>query len=176
MTVRAGREVILAAGGIGSPQLLELSGIGRPDVLKAHGVEVRHRLDGVGENLRDHLNVRIQWGVIAAGISYNDRMRGLGKVREAFRYMINRGGFLSLPSAPLLAFLKTRPELEQPDIQCHLVPYSIKSAKPAEMDRVAGFTTACYQLRPESLGSVHIASVDPRDQPAIKFNFHLRSS
>ena len=171
MTVRAGREVILAAGGIGSPQLLELSGIGRPDVLKAHGVEVRHRLDSVGENLRDHLNVRIQWGVIAAGISYNDRMRGLGKVREAFRYMINRGGFLSLPSAPLLAFLKTRPELEQPDIQCHLVPYSIKSAKRREMDRVAGFTTACYQLRPESLGSVHIASVDPRDQPAIKFNF-----
>ena len=169
--VRAGREVILAAGGIASPQLLELSGIGRPDVLKGQGVEVLHRLDGVGENLRDHLNARIQWGITVPGVSYNERMRGLGKVGEALRYMMNRSGFLSLPSAPLLAFLKTRPELDEPDIQCHLVPYSIKSAKRREMRREAGFTTACYQLRPESLGSVHIASPDPREQPAIRFNF-----
>ncbi len=171
VTVRAGREVILAAGGIASPQLLELSGVGRPDVLRARGIEVQHRLDGVGENLRDHLNARIQWSVVAPGISYNERMRGLGKVREALHYIINRGGFMSLPSAPLLAFLKTRPELDEPDIQCHLVPYSIKSAKRREMHSEAGFTTACYQLRPESLGSVHITSSDPRDQPAIKFNF-----
>jgi choline dehydrogenase len=171
LKVLAGREVIIAAGGIASPQLLELSGIGRPDILKAQGVEVRHRLDRVGENLRDHLNARIQWSVTAPGISYNERMRGFGKIREAFRYMVNRGGFLSLPSAPLLAFLKTRPELDQPDIQCHLVPYSIRSAKRREMHSEAGFTTACYQLRPESLGSVHLASPEPRDQPAIKFNF-----
>ena len=171
MTVRAGREIILSAGGIASPQLLELSGIGRPDLLKACGIEVQHRLDGVGENLRDHLNARIQWSVVAPGISYNERMRGFGKIREAWRYMVNRGGFLSLPSAPLLAFLKTRPELDQPDIQCHLVPYSIRSAKRREMHDEAGFTTACYQLRPESLGSVHLASPDPSDQPAIKFNF-----
>jgi choline dehydrogenase len=169
--VRAGREVVLAAGGIASPQLLELSGIGNPDVLKAQGVAVMHRLDGVGENLRDHLNARIQWSLTVPGVSYNERLRGLGKVREALRYMANRGGFLSLPSAPLLAFLKTRPELDEPDIQCHLVPYSIKSAKRREMQREAGFTTACYQLRPESLGSVHIASPDPKEQPAILFNF-----
>lgn len=171
MTVRAGREVILAAGGIASPQLLELSGIGKPDVLKAQGIDVLHPLDGVGENLRDHLNARIQWEVVASGISYNERMRGLGKVSEAIRYAVNRGGFIGLPSAPLLAFLKTRPELDQPDLQCHLVPYSIKSAKRREMHKQPGFTTACYQLRPESLGSVHIASPDPRDQPAIRFNF-----
>jgi choline dehydrogenase len=169
--LRAGREVILAAGGIASPQLLELSGIGRPDALKAQGIDVQHRLGGVGENLRDHLNARIQWSITAPGVSYNERMRGLGKVREALRYLINRGGFLSLPSAPLLAFLKTRPELDEPDLQCHLVPYSIKSAKRREMQAEPGFTTACYQLRPESLGSVHIASSDPRDQPAIRFNF-----
>lgn len=171
MTVRAGREVILAAGGIASPQLLELSGIGKPDVLKAQGIDVQHQSDGVGENLRDHLNARIQWDVAASGISYNERMRGLGKMREAVRYALNRGGFLGLPSAPLLAFLKTRPELDEPDLQCHLVPYSIKSAKRREMHREPGFTTACYQLRPESLGSVHIASPHPADQPAIRFNF-----
>ncbi|MEZ5935019.1 MAG: choline dehydrogenase [Alphaproteobacteria bacterium] len=171
VSVRAGREVIVSAGGIASPQLLELSGIGRPDVLAAQGIEIQHRLDGVGENLRDHLNARIQWEIMKPGISYNERMNGLGRVREALRYAISRGGFLSLPSAPLLAFLKTRPGLEHPDIQCHLVPYSIKSAKRRELHREPGFTTAVYQLRPESLGSVHIASPDPREQPAILFNF-----
>ena len=171
MTVRAGSEVILAAGAIASPQLLELSGIGRPDVLAAQGIEVQHALEGVGENLRDHLNARIQWECVAPGMSYNERMRGLGKIREVFRYAIRRGGFLSLPSAPLLGFLKTRPELDEPDVQFHLVPYSIKSAKKREMQKDAGFTTACYQLRPESLGSVHIASANPIDGPEIRFNF-----
>ncbi|MGI9418766.1 MAG: GMC family oxidoreductase [Geminicoccaceae bacterium] len=169
--VEAGCEVILAAGGIASPQVLELSGIGRPDVLKAQGIAVRHGLDGVGENLRDHINARIQWEVLRAGLSYNTRMHGLGKVREALRYAIDRGGFLGLPSAPLLAFLKTRPELEEPDVQFHLVPYTIKSAKRRELHREPGLTTACYQLRPESLGSVHITSADPAAQPSIRFNF-----
>lgn len=171
ITVRAGQEVVLAAGGIASPQLLELSGIGRPDVLGAQGIEVRHRLDGVGENLRDHLNARIQWDLVRPGLSYNERMRGFGKVREAFRYAINRGGFLGLPSAPLLGFFKTRPELDLPDIQSHLVPYSFESTKRRALRDTPGFTTTSYQLRPESLGSVHIVSPSPKDQPAIRFNF-----
>ena len=91
--VEAGCEVILAAGGIASPQVLELSGIGRPDILKAQGIAVRHGLDGVGENLRDHINARIQWEVLRADLSYNTRMHGLGKVREALRYAIDRGDF-----------------------------------------------------------------------------------
>lgn len=169
--VRAGREVILAAGGIASPQLLELSGIGRPEVLAAEGVAVQHRLDAVGENLRDHINARIQWHLVRPELSYNTRMNGIGKVREALRYLVNRGGFLGLPSAPQIAFLKTRPELEEPDVQFHLVPYTIKSAKRRELHAEAGMTTACYQLRPESLGSVHIASSDPEAQPMIRFNF-----
>ena len=169
--VRAGRGVILAAGGIASPQVLELSGIGRPDVLKAQGLAVHHHLDGVGENLRDHINARIQWRMARPEYSYNTRMRGLGKVREALRYAFNRGGFLSLPSAPLIAFLKTRPELDEPDVQFHLVPYTIKSAARRELHEEPGLTTACYQLRPESLGSVHISSADPSVQPSIRFNF-----
>lgn len=169
--VRAGREVILSAGGIASPQLLELSGIGRPDVLKAEGLDVHHHLDAVGENLRDHLNARIQWHLVQPEYSYNTRMRGLGKVREALRYAIKREGFMSLPSAPLVAFLKTQPELDEPDVQFHLVPYSIKSAERRELHEEPGLTTACYQLRPESLGSVHIGSSDPAVQPVIRFNF-----
>jgi choline dehydrogenase len=168
---RAGKEVILSAGGVCSPQILELSGIGRPDVLSAQGIQVRHELPSVGENLRDHLNARIQWKVTVPNVSYNTRMAGLGKVAQVLKYAFTRGGFFSLPSAPLLAFLKTRPVLETPDIQLHLVPYAVKNPKKRQLHEFPGMTVACYQLRPESLGSIHIRSPDPREQPAIRFNF-----
>ena len=169
--VRAAKEVILSAGGVASPQVLELSGIGDPSVIKAQGLEVVHALDGVGEHLRDHINARVQWRITKPGLSYNERMRGLGKAREALRYATSRGGFISLPSAPLLGFFKTRPELETPDIQCHLVPYTIENPKERKLHDQPGMTIACYQLRPESLGSIHIQSPDPSVQPAIRFNF-----
>ncbi|MDP6690440.1 MAG: GMC family oxidoreductase N-terminal domain-containing protein, partial [Alphaproteobacteria bacterium] len=110
------REVILSAGAIGSPQILELSGIGKPDVLQAHGIDVQHELPAVGENFRDHINARIQWKVTAPGVSYNERARGINLVGQALKYLATGGGFISLPSAPLLAFLKTRPDLETPDV------------------------------------------------------------
>jgi choline dehydrogenase len=169
--VRAGKEVILCAGAVATPQILELSGIGRPDVLQAHGIEVRHDLPAVGENFRDHLNARIQWRIKVPAASYNPRARGIRLVGEAFRYMFGRGGFFSLPSAPMLAFLKTRPELETPDVQMHMVPYAIKNPKKRQLHDFPGITVAVYQLRPESLGSIHIRSPDPKDQPAIRFNF-----
>jgi len=168
---RAGREVILSAGAIGSPQILELSGIGKPDVLQAHGIAVNHELAAVGENFRDHINARIQWKVTARGVSYNERARGLNLVGQVVKYLTTGGGFLSLPSAPLLAFLKTRPELETPDVQMHLVPYAVKDPKRRKLHPFPGMTLACYQLRPESLGSIHIRSADPAAQPAIRFNF-----
>jgi len=171
VTVRAGREVILSAGAVATPQLLELSGIGRPDVLTSQGIAVRHALPAVGENFRDHINARIQWRVKVPAVSYNGRSRGLGAVGEALRYIFTRGGFFSLPSAPLLAFLKTRPELETPDVQMHLVPYAIKNVRKRQLHDWPGMTVACYQLRPESLGSIHIRSADPQEQPAIRFNF-----
>jgi choline dehydrogenase len=168
---RAAREVILSAGAVSSPQILELSGIGRPEVLKAHGIEVRHELPAVGENFRDHINARIVWRVTVPSVSYNHKARGLGSIGEALKYMATGGGFFSLPSAPLLAFLKTRPELETPDVQMHLVPYSIKDPKRRKLQDFPSMTIACYQLRPESLGSIHIRSADPKAQPAIRFNF-----
>ena len=168
---RAGREVILSAGAIGSPQILELSGIGRGEILQPHGIAVQHELPAVGENFRDHINARIQWKVTAPGVSYNERARGLNLVGEAMKYLTSGGGFLSLPSAPLLAFLKTRPELETPDVQMHLVPYAVKDPKRRKLHPFPGMTMSCYQLRPESLGSIHISSARPRTQPAIRFNF-----
>src|SRR5262249_7683482 len=81
------------------------------------------------------------------------------------------GGVFSLPSAPLLAFLKTRGELETPDVQMHLVPYAIKDPKRRQLQDFPSMTVACYQLRPESLASIQLRSPDPNALPAIRFNF-----
>jgi choline dehydrogenase len=165
------RETILSAGGVASPQILELSGIGRPELLKQHGIEVKHELRAVGENFRDHINARIIWKVKDARVSYNHMARGVGAVTQMMKYLSIGGGFMSLPSAPLLAFLKTRPELATPDVQMHIVPYSIKDPRTRKLQDFPSMAVACYQLRPESLGSIHIRSADPDTQPAIRFNF-----
>src|SRR5712691_5780446 len=165
------RETVLSAGGVASPQILELSGIGQPELLKKHGIEVKHELNSVGENFRDHINARIIWRVKDARVSYNHMARGLGAATQFLKYVTTGGGFMSLPSAPLLAFLRTRPELATPDVQMHLVPYSIKDPKTRKLHDFPSMTIACYQLRPESLGSIHIRSKDPKAQPAIRFNF-----
>jgi len=165
------KETILSAGGVASPQILELSGIGQPELLKQHGIEVKHELPAVGENFRDHINARIIWKVKDPRVSYNHMARGLGAATQMMKYIATGGGFMSLPSAPLLAFLRTRPELATPDVQMHLVPYSIKDPKTRKLQDFPSMTIACYQLRPESLGSIHIKSPDPKAQPAIRFNF-----
>jgi choline dehydrogenase len=169
--VKAGKDVILCAGAVATPQILELSGIGNPDILKTFGIAVQHALPAVGENFRDHLNARIIWRVKDAKASYNHKARGLGALGQGMRYVATRGGFVSLPSAPLLAFLRTRPELATPDVQMHIVPYSIKDPKTRKLQDFPSMTVACYQLRPESLGTIHIRSSNPDDQPAIRFNF-----
>lgn len=164
-------EVVLSAGSINSPQILELSGIGRPDVLAAHGIPVRHALEGVGENLRDHITPRMRWRILRRGVTYNDRARGLGLWWQILRYALTRRGFLSLPSAPIIAFLRTRPELATPDVQLHFMPFAIENIKKREMAREPGVTVSVYQMRPESRGSIHIQSTDPLKAPAIRFNF-----
>ncbi len=165
------RETILSAGGVASPQILELSGIGQPDLLKQHGIEVKHELRAVGENFRDHINARIVWRVKDPRVSYNHMARGIGAVTQMMKYLTTGGGFMSLPSAPLLAFLRTRPELATPDVQMHIVPYSIKDPKTRKLQDFPSMTISVYQLRPESLGSIHIKSKDPNAHPAIRFNF-----
>src|SRR5581483_6851379 len=165
------RETIVSAGGVATPQILELSGIGQPELLKRHGIEVKHELRAVGENFRDHINARIIWKVKDPKVSYNHMARGVGAVTQFMKYVTTGGGFMSLPSAPLLAFLRTRPELATPDVQMHLVPYSIKDPKTRRLQDFPSMTISVYQLRPESLGSIHIRSKDPKAQPAIRFNF-----
>lgn len=168
---RAGREVILSAGAVASPQLLELSGIGRPDILKACGLPVRHASPAVGENLRDHITARGQWRLAMPGVSYNERTHGLGLAGQVLRYLAGGGGFLGLPAAPVLAFVKTRRELATPDIQLSLIPWAVEDPKRRKLFRFPAMAIACYQLRPESLGSVHVTAPDPAVPPAIRFNF-----
>jgi choline dehydrogenase len=166
---RAAREVIVSAGAIASPQLLELSGIGQGERLKALGITVKHELRGVGENLRDHWAPRLKWRVGRHGVTFNERARGLRGFGQGLLYIAARRGFLSHPASPMRAFIKSREGLEAPDamwaIQPLLVTPDMKLAKDA------GITVIAHQLRPESKGSIHIKTADAGKPPAINFNF-----
>jgi choline dehydrogenase len=150
---------------------MELSGIGQQDLIKSHGIEGKHELMGVGEHLRDHINAPIKFHMKRGDLSYNKRMQGLGPAWQVLRYVFQKRGFMSLPSAPMLAFLRTRDDMETPDVQMHIVPYAVKNYKKRLLHDFPGITMAVYQLRPESLGSIHIQSPLASEQPAINFNF-----
>jgi choline dehydrogenase len=168
---RANIETILCSGSINTPQLLELSGIGRPDVLNPLGIDVVHELSGVGQNLRDHAAPRLKWQITQKRVTYNDRSQGLGLAWEALRYAFGKKGMLNLPSGPLLAFFRSRPELQTPDCQLHFVPFQVADLTKRTLAKDPGITIPLYQLRPESTGSVHIKSTRKEQQPAIRFNF-----
>jgi choline dehydrogenase len=167
--VRATREVIVSTGSINSPQLLELSGIGQADHIRGLGIEPLHPLAGVGENLRDHYAPRMKWSVSRRDLTYNDNARGLSLVWHALRYAVARKGFLALPAAPMRAYVRSREGLESPDLGISVNPYLI--ADGVKLDKERGFTMVMHVLRSDSKGSVHAASSDPSQPPAINFNF-----
>ena len=169
---RAAREVVVSAGTINSPQLLELSGIGQPGRLRDLGIEVRHALPGVGENLRDHYAPRTRWAIGAKGITYNDTARGIGLVAQALRYMLFQSGMLGAVAAPIRAFVRSREGLEAPDVLLGWVPMLTEPGpRGPKISRQAGMTCYAHPMRPESRGSIHIKSADAQQQPAINFNF-----
>ena len=169
---RAAREVVLSAGSINSPQLLELSGIGQPERLQGLGIEVRHALPGVGENLRDHYAPRTRWAVGKKGITFNDRGRGLGLVGQALRYALFGQGMLSMVAAPMRAFVRSREGLDAPDVLLGWVPMLTEPTPSGpKLSRLSGMTCYAHPMRPESKGHIHITSADPRRPPAINFNF-----
>ena len=166
----AAREVILAGGSVNSPQLLELSGIGQPERLRNLGIAVQHALPGVGENLQDHYVVRMSWRGVRPG-TYNERSRGLPLVGEVLRYAFRREGFLTMGAATVFAFVRTRPELETPDVQYHIMPASFADPQKRILDKFPGISCAPCQLRPESRGSIHIESAEPLAPPTVRPNF-----
>jgi choline dehydrogenase len=169
---KAEREVVVSAGSINSPQLLELSGIGQPERLQGLGIEVRHALPGVGENLRDHFAPRTRWAIARKGITFNDRARGLGMVAQAIRYALFQPSLLNMVGAPMRAFVRSREGLEAPDLLLGWVPMLTEPGpKGPVLSRQSGMTCYAHPMRPESRGHIHITSADARRPPAINFNF-----
>ncbi len=167
---RARREVIVSAGTVQSPQLLELSGIGQPKLLQDLGIEVRHELPGVGESLRDHYTTRMNWRVRNAR-TLNEQSRGWRLGLEVLKYGVTRRGILTYTAGIVHGFVRSRPELETPDVQFHGAHASYATAADRVLDTEPGMTIAVCQLRPESRGSIHIRDNRPGSEPAIKPNF-----
>jgi choline dehydrogenase len=167
---RCSGEVILCAGAVKSPHLLELSGIGNPEILQSAGIPVRHELRGVGENYRDHYAPRMNWRVTLP-ITLNEQTRGVALAKEIVKYYARRRGVLSLAAALVFGFVRTRPELEVPDVQLLFTHASYSDPQVRALDRTPGMTVTLYQCRPESTGSIHVKSPDPAAAPAIRPNY-----
>ncbi len=165
----ATREVVISAGTINSPQLLELSGIGQAARLQNLGIQVQHDLPGVGENLRDHYAPRTRWAIDKPGVTYNDMGSGLGLVKQAMRYLFMRKGMLGIPAAPIRAFVRSRDGLDAPDVLLGVVPMLYEPGY--KLSATTGITCYAHVMRPDSTGHIHIASADPKTPPAINFNF-----
>jgi len=169
-SVRIEGELILSAGSIGSPQILELSGIGNPDVLGAHGIKTVHALPGVGENLQDHLQVRCAYKVTGVETLNERANKLLGKMGIALEYLFKRSGPMSMAPSQLGAFAKSDPSLEFPNLQYHVQPLTLeKFGEP--LHPFPAFTASVCNLRPESRGSVHIRSGKAGDKPSIRPNY-----
>ena len=168
--LRANREVILSAGAIQSPQLLELSGIGNPQILQKHGLAVLHPLNGVGAHLADHYISRLSWQ-LSADLSINKNARGLRLLGEILRFGMTRRGTLSLPAGMLAGFVKSDPSQPRPDVQYHIANASFENPAERVFDRFPGLTIGPCQLRPFSRGHVHIQSPNPLDAPLIVPNY-----
>lgn len=169
-TISARREVILSAGAIQSPQLLELSGVGQGDHLKALGVDVVHDLPGVGENLQDHYISRLSWKLRDLD-SLNELTKGLRLVGEALKYALFRKGALTMPAGIVAGFVKSHPDLDEPDIQYHIAHATFKNPHKRIFDDFPGLTLGPCQLRPESRGTVHAKTPEISDAPDISPNF-----
>jgi choline dehydrogenase len=164
-----GGEVILAAGAIGSPQILQLSGVGPGELLQRHGIDLVRALPGVGQNLQDHLQIRTVYEVNVPTLN--------GEINNLFRraliglqYAATRTGPMSMGASQVCIFARSNPDAETPDIQYHFQPLS--ADKPGiEMHPFPGVTLSVCQLRPESRGRIEIKSPDPKAYPAIYPNY-----
>ena len=167
---RCDGEVILAAGAVKSPHILELSGIGQPELLGGLGIPVLHELKGVGENYRDHYAPRMNWRV-KLPVTLNERSRGLALAKEVVKYYTQRRGILTFTAGIAYGFVKTQPDMEEPDVQFHFAHASYGDAQKRDLEREPGMTLTVYQCRPDSKGSIHVKSNDPNDAPAIRPNY-----
>ena len=169
-TARAAKEVIVAGGAFNSPKLLQLSGVGPAELLKRHGIAAVLDAPGVGQDLQDHMQVRIVMRC-AQKITLNDIVNHpVRRVLAGLQYFVQRKGPLTISAGTAAAFFRTDPRLATPDIQIHFIPFSTTRMGDRLHD-FSGFTASVCQLRPESRGTVTIRSADPRDPPEIRVNY-----
>jgi choline dehydrogenase len=165
-TVTAAAEVLLSAGAIGSPHILQLSGVGDPEHLERVGIPLRHALRGVGKNFQDHFLVRVSCDV--RGIAtMNERSRGLGLAGEVFRYVLTGRGMLTYAASLVAASVKVLPESDTPDIQALFASASYAPGTQRRLDHKPGMTSGIWQMRPLSRGHVEAKSPRPEDHPSI---------
>ena len=167
--------VILSAGPIVSPKLLELSGVGDGEILKNFGIDIVHHLPGVGENLQDHIQSRMTYETNAK-VTINDILNS--PVRGAMamlRYLIFRDGLLSISAPTVQAIMRSGDDVPHPDVKLQIALVSGKDryarSKEIGVDPFSGFALGIFQLYPESRGSLHIKSTDPADPPQINANY-----
>jgi choline dehydrogenase len=169
-SVQAKTETILAAGAIGSPQLLQLSGIGSSKLLNQCGVELVHELPGVGENLQDHLQIRMQFKVKNVRTLNGIANSFWGKAAMALEYFAFRTGPLTMPPSQAGAFARSDPSQPTPNIEWHVQPLSLdKFGDP--LHSFPAITPSVCNLRPSSRGAVRIRSSDPAAYPEIRLNY-----
>ena len=169
VTLSARREVIMSAGALGSPHLLMLSGIGAGVALRDQGIAVVHDLPGVGQNLQDHLQARPVYKTTASTINSETR-HPLQYIGIALQYALKRSGPMAMAASLGTAFLKTRPDLETPDIQFHIQPFSADRPG-AGTHAFSAFTASVLQLRPQSTGHLQLKSPSPDDYIGIHPNY-----
>ena len=169
-TARARREILVSSGAYNSPQLLQLSGVGPADLLQKYGVGVVLDMQGVGNDLQDHLQVRMVMRC-AQKITLNDIVNHpVRRVLAGARYAAFRTGPLTIAAGTSGAFFKTNPRLATPDIQVHFLPFSTDKMG-EKLHPFSGFTASVCQVRPESRGTLRIKSADPSVAPEIRINY-----
>lgn len=169
-TARAKGEVILSAGAIGSPQILQLSGIGAGERLQGLGIDVVRDDPQIGENLQDHLQLRCAWRLNDAKTLNTMANSVLGKAKIGLEYVLKRSGPMSMAPSQLGAFSRSRPGLATPDLEYHVQPLSLE-AFGQPLHEFPAITASVCNLRPESRGSVHITSPLATDAPKIAPNY-----
>jgi choline dehydrogenase len=163
------KEVLLSAGSIGSPHILQLSGIGKAETLKAAGIEQHHELPGVGENLQDHLEFYFQFKCLKP-ISLNGKLDPLNKLLIGMRWILNKSGLGATNHFESCGFIRSKSSLEWPDLQYHFLPAAMRyDGKEAFAGH--GFQVHIGHNKPKSRGAVKVVSNDPHAAPQIQFNY-----
>ncbi|MCG7621659.1 GMC family oxidoreductase N-terminal domain-containing protein [Halomonas sp. DSH1-27] len=170
LRVQAQKEVVLCAGAIGSPHLLQLSGIGPAEHLREHGIEAIHDLPGVGENLQDHLQIRSVYRVSNAKTLNAIASTLWGKAGIGWEYVTKRTGPMSMAPSQLGAFTRSSNDQPYPNIQYHVQPLSLE-AFGQPLHPYPAITASVCNLNPTSRGTVRLKSADPRQAPAISPNY-----